>query len=974
MKPVSPRVEPLESRIAPAVFFLSGTANTVSDSAGTDVNDAADAAAVGATVAVKLAKGDSLVLDANGNHVLDAGEITYAKITGGKSILFATDLNATVGFNAGEITGLAVSNGFKATITGNVTGSIATALDGSGAFTANVLQHASIAELSISGRVTGSILAGQDISNVTIGNGTIDTSFSVLTIATGNVADDDAISFNGGGTTSTYAFAFAAPGENGGNISNVTLAHGARNVLAGDGNDSTGAKGGAGGRISKLTFLDTKDTFEIHGGDGGTSTAKTGKGGAGGGISALAITSTGDFSNNAHINAGDGGDGNLAGAGGSLKGFTFNFSANVGNYLYCNAGDGGDGLDDKPKARGGNGGTISNLTFTSTAAIDFVAVYGGDGGDAGSNSNGRGGNGGSVTKITYSALGGQYGPYIAGGDAGDGVGKGAGGVGGDAVHIKASTGKTNLNSNIYGGEGGKGGTSGRGGRGGNVIDFEHSCADLPGNDTEYLWVFGGDGGDGGTGGGKGGDAKNGKMTGGDGSTGFYIYGGSGGDGTLGARGRGGNGGNISNVLVNVGASGSESQFFSGDGGDSRDANGGNAGSVINVKMTETRDTSGLFQFSTGAGGDVISGNGKGGNGGAFLGSSFTKTGGSGLPNTEDLEIFTGRGGNGHGNGNGGNGGAMTGFKLDLQQQVHDLIFSTGSGGEAGTTARKGGNGGNMTGTKFSAGGTFDVVPFIYGGSGGRAAGPAGKGGDSGSINGMTVDALMASIVIGSDNKGGDGGLKGGKGGDISGVKGSFGTLSIIGAAGGNSDGTGGNGGSIKGLKATTVTNFVRLIAAGDGGDGAVKAGAGGSVIAAKVAGDIGDFARNFEVSYVATAMGGLIAGQAGSVGGVVDAAKNGSILGVNALRIAAILAGTPSANNLTTDNAVKKISGLTGATAIGADLAPPGFGFMDNAAGPNPANGVFQLGDGDTAIDGLVIVKTGGFTGPHPAPLKLIEV
>src|SRR3954471_23231412 len=120
MNPASLRIEPLESRIAPAVFFLSGTANTVSNSAGTDVNVAADAAAYGAGVAVKLMSGDSLVLDANGNHVLDAGEITYAKVTGGQATLFATELNSNAGFSADEITGLAVSNGFKAMITGDV--------------------------------------------------------------------------------------------------------------------------------------------------------------------------------------------------------------------------------------------------------------------------------------------------------------------------------------------------------------------------------------------------------------------------------------------------------------------------------------------------------------------------------------------------------------------------------------------------------------------------------------------------------------------------------------------------------------------------------------------------------------------------------------------------------------------------------------------------------------------------------------
>ena len=122
-------------------------------------------------------------------------------------------------------------------------------------------------------------------------------------------------------------------------------------------------------------------------------------------------------------------------------------------------------------------------------------------------------------------------------------------------------------------------------------------------------------------------------------------------------------------------------------------------------------------------------------------------------------------------------------------------------------------------------------------------------------------------------------------------------------------------------------------------------------------------------------MGGLLAGQGGSVAGIVDAAKNGSILGVSATRIAAILAGAPGASALTADNAVKKITLGSGVTTIGADTGSAGFSFTDNVSGPNPSNGTFLLGDGDTAIDGLVIVKTGGFTPPAGVtPLKLITV
>ncbi len=131
------------------------------DATGADANSAADATAVSSTIAVKLAKGDSLVLDTDGDHVADAGEKVFALITGGKAILYATSKDANPGFLESEITGLAVSDGFKAPITGTLTGSIATMLDKTGAFVPGKLANASIAGLTITERVTGSILAGR---------------------------------------------------------------------------------------------------------------------------------------------------------------------------------------------------------------------------------------------------------------------------------------------------------------------------------------------------------------------------------------------------------------------------------------------------------------------------------------------------------------------------------------------------------------------------------------------------------------------------------------------------------------------------------------------------------------------------------------------------------------------------------------------------------------------------------------------
>src|SRR5262249_3742921 len=119
-----------------------------------------------------------------------------------------------------------------------------------------------------------------------------------------------------------------------------------------------------------------------------------------------------------------------------------------------------------------------------------------------------------------------------------------------------------------------------------------------------------------------------------------------------------------------------------------------------------------------------------------------------------------------------------------------------------------------------------------------------------------------------------------------------------------------------------------------------------------VAGDIGDFASAFTLidPNADAGMGGLIAGQAGT-SGTAGAALNGSISQVTATRIAAIFAGRPATNNITAANAVQSLTGIS-AQVIGADADHDEvFDFTDaGVAG-------FNLGDGDLAIDGFVLVQ-----------------
>jgi hypothetical protein len=163
---------------------------------------------------------------------------------------------------------------------------------------------------------------------------------------------------------------------------------------------------------------------------------------------------------------------------------------------------------------------------------------------------------------------------------------------------------------------------------------------------------------------------------------------------------------------------------------------------------------------------------------------------------------------------------------------------------------------------------------------------------------------------------------------------------------------------------TAVGKFVRWILAGNGG---ALGGNGGSISNVHVAGDIGDFSSSFNQVKPGfdTGMGGLIAGQAGTGGTAI----NGSISFVTATRIAAILAGRPAANNITSANAVRSLT-LINAQIIGADVNHNEiFDFTD--AGPSG----FNLGDGDTAIDGFVLVKHASNLAALPvAPLKGISL
>jgi hypothetical protein len=263
-------------------------------------------------------------------------------------------------------------------------------------------------------------------------------------------------------------------------------------------------------------------------------------------------------------------------------------------------------------------------------------------------------------------------------------------------------------------------------------------------------------------------------------------------------------------------------------------------------------------------------------------------------------------------------------------------------------------------------------------SGGQPGGAAvGLSGDRGSVRDIKLDGFNTDFrLIG----GGTGvpptlnPLGGGRGGNVTNVSGVVGRLFLRAGDGlTSSAGPGGAGGSVSNINITGVGEFVRSIMAGAGGNGGTIGGTGGSVFNIRVAGDIGDFSSNFEMDPDGeTGQGGISVGQGGTG---ATPGRNGSVLNLRADRIATILAGRPAANAITAANAVTAISNVR-AFVVGADVN--GNELFDYVDLPPPG---FNLGDGDTAIDGLVVVRAGGLgailnplTGESIAPLDVETV
>ncbi len=388
------QIEPLESRFAPAVLFLSGAASGSSslqilDASGNDAQDSPQEIAAKttthATAVVLLKAGDELIFDRNGNHLFDRGDLRLAEVTGGQGLFFFTDGptgRRAHAFELTELTGIAASDGFAANIHTDLHGSIVTALDADGFLTASgesiTITGSSIAHLSIDGQIArraagaaktfgGHLVAGGNLSDITIG-GPLYTNGPRISVAglfgTGTATNNAPISFDAGEHTFRAEFT-PLPGANGGSIDHVTLSHGLGfgSMMTGNGGPSApGVPGGDGGSIRHVSF-------------------------------------------------------------GVVR--TPQFSIQAGSGIYT---------DNEP----GDGGEISNVSATMRPSYKgIVTIASGGGGSSNPGTSGAGGDGGDIEHLSLYAPAPLYRLTILGGPAGNpGTGLGFSGAGGDLSDLQ----------------------------------------------------------------------------------------------------------------------------------------------------------------------------------------------------------------------------------------------------------------------------------------------------------------------------------------------------------------------------------------------------------------------------------------------------------------------------------------------------------------------------------------------------------
>jgi hypothetical protein len=920
-------IEVLESRIAPAALLLGQDFNP-KNAAATAGLDTTDATAVGATKAYALKAGQSIVLDLNSNGKADTpakGDLNLVNITGGKALIFLTDLNNDGKFQTNEITGLAVSDGFNGTVNADINGSVVTALNKTtGAFSGgDTLLDASITSLIVSGGVSGDVLAGRNIAKLTIGT-SASSDLSVSHIRAGTSASQSSVSYNGGANLFTISDFTPADGAAGGSIggtaaNTIKLAKGVLAVSAGD-----GGAGGDGGKVNGLTIT-TQGSHDLAITAGAGVDSDSAAGGDGGGISNLSI---GAMSGALTISAGNGGAGGqtetnafAGGAGGAVK--SVNASLQSGSVEIISGIGGAGGFVEIPNpeseapgtikgGNGGAGGAISKVPVTALGNLDSLKVTGGDGG-IGHGPGKSGGAGNDVDGVTQLGTGAISSVEIVAGSAGEtGDGGSAGKNGGDVLGVTLT--KVTDSLTIHAGNGAAGNsylhTAGAGGIGGSIGGAGKSSVSAILTSASTVAITAGSGGAGGS---FIVDPVENPNTGEPVSDGY----------TGGAA--GGKGGAVNNLTLNVTGNGAaEVSVTAGAGGDGNgNKAGGAGGDILGSTVTVSAASSVLIQAGAGGigGTDGNTHGGVSGDGGDITGLSFSSD-----ASPTSAKILAGNGGNApddeggggvstlavaeEGDVAGGKGGKISDLTLNTTASL--LEVTAGKGGN-GTGIKSGANGGGISGVQGSA-----VAVIFTTGAGGAASdaddatGDSGDGGAATNISDFTATALTIITGAGGDSAGI---FAGGKGGEISHIKATIDSGNVtfttgVGGAGGtifnpetnvSKGGVGGDAGKISDVTLTADGGASQVFAftTGQGGEGQVNkiGGKGGAVFGLSVTAKSGiqDFAIN-------AGNGGAGQGDpdddksVGNAGGAITKVKltvEGTIAGM-----AAVIAGNGGAGTL----------------------------------------------------------------------------
>ena len=858
----APTVEPLESRIAPAQFFVgaSGAAETTLDTeydeapfvnTGTGLDAISLAVGGDATTHyLQLTAGDELWQFFQGG-----GYQKVITVTKGSLVAFFVDKSTAQGgitneVESGELKGIALGPNVSAEIASPVDGDIATVFDpklnrlsySAGPALPDLLgPKQGIAKLTIGGSVNGGIFAGGIITNLTVqGN--------VEQIANGLAADGVMIDFFTGVAGGEHTLAItAAPGEAGSAITGVRVGSLGDLIVPGSGliEAGTGGAGGKGGALSQIQVLQDTDGFTLRAGSGGAGIVGKLNGGAGGEVNTVFVSGFTDTTpgDSIHIFSGDGGAGAPAalgkapgngGAAGKLTNVFVGYDAvnklPVGSgpllheYVEIVSGKGGDGKT------GGLGGAFTNVKVrveTSDAAgvFDEIVVRSGDGGKGIDLFGGAAGAGGLISKLdirNQHLLSFDPDILVKAGDGGvnDAPSVAKGGIGGSLTDVTL----LGFNSMVLAGNGSDGKVGGLGGSL-SIVKFVQDDTIL----THTLVLEAGTGGDGGNGnGGNGGQLKNVKVLNSDLSL-FTVNANGGGAGGIATKGKGGIGGSVTDLDVTDDDTGFAiaGNFIlrAGAGGDGTKG-GGKGGDLTKANF-----------FSLDLGVDARAGNGgmavtegNGGAGGLLSAVNFTADGLlNGVP--VDGFAYAGIGGDGAGKGSGGAGGDLKVVNINVDGNI-EMVAGDGGNGTALGAAGKGGT--VLTSGAFAEAG----YGILRAGDAGALGGKAANGGSilGGGANNLTALRSETALTI----RAGDG-SNGGNGGDIKGI--SFGSTAkflsptpsdevLIQAGDGSGFGkTAGKGGSINlvnGNPSSGEGKFTRILA-GDGGGVATKSGIGGSV-------------------------------------------------------------------------------------------------------------------------------------------------